>query len=274
MGDTRSVVLVTGASSGIGAAIGGALLRSGHRAWGTTRTPGRPLPAGVEPLVMDVTDDASVADAIECVLRRDGRIDAVVNNAGVTLLGAVEETSAKEAMAVFDTNVLGVHRVTRAALPALRLSRGHCIVVGSIAGFLPKPFEAFYSASKHALRAWAEVLSYEVGPLGVRVTLLEPGFVRTALAAHAAATALELEVYREARKAASSVLEADVTAGTDASVVADAVVGVLASPRPPLRRLIGAEALQMRTIRTLLPEPLFRWGLRRRFHLRASNRAT
>jgi NAD(P)-dependent dehydrogenase (short-subunit alcohol dehydrogenase family) len=224
---------------------------------------------------MDVTNDDSVSDAIEYVLRRDGRIDAVINNAGVTLLGAVEETTAKEAMAVFDTNVLGVHRVTRAALPALRLSRGHCIVVGSIAGFLPKPFEAFYSASKHALEAWTEVLSYEVGPLGVRVTLLEPGFVRTALATNAAATATELEVYREARKAASSVLEADVAAGTAAGAVADEVVRVLDSARPPLRRLIGGDAFQMRTIRSLLPGPLFRWGLRRRFHLRgtSSNRA-
>jgi NAD(P)-dependent dehydrogenase (short-subunit alcohol dehydrogenase family) len=265
--DQQRVALVTGASSGIGAAIGAALVRAGYRAWGTTRHAGRSLPVGVEPLVMDVTNDDSVANAIESVLRRDGRIDAVVNNAGVTLLGAVEETTAKEAMAVFDTNVLGVHRVTRAALPALRLSRGHCIVVGSIAGFLPKPFEAFYSASKHALEAWAEVLSYEVGPLGVRVTLIEPGFVRTALATHAAATATELEVYRRARKAASSVFEADVAAGTDASIVAGEVVRVLESARPPLRRLIGADAFQMRTIRSLLPAPLFRWGLRRRFHL-------
>jgi NAD(P)-dependent dehydrogenase (short-subunit alcohol dehydrogenase family) len=159
------------------------------------------------------------------------------------------------------------HRVTRAALPALRRARGHCVVLGSIAGFLPKPFEAFYSASKHALRAWAEVLSCEVGPLGARVTLLEPGFVRTALATNARATILELEEYREARKAAASVLAADVAGGPDASVVADQVVRVLARARPPLRQLIGAEAFRTRTLRAVLPEPLFRWGLRRRFHL-------
>jgi NAD(P)-dependent dehydrogenase (short-subunit alcohol dehydrogenase family) len=258
-------VLVTGASSGIGAAIAGHLATSGACVYGTSRSSSARFPEGVRPLVLDVTHDASVQDGVELVARTEGRLDAIVNNAGVTLLGAIEETDSGEALALLDTNVLGVHRVTRAAMPHLRRARGHCLIVGSIAGFLSKPFEAFYCASKHALEAYAEVLRYEVEPFGVRVVLLEPGYIKTPLAANATSTRACLAEYQAARGAATALLQRDLQHGSAPARVAEMVARVLDDEQPPLRRLIGADARRLRFMRSILPDRWFNWGLRRRF---------
>jgi len=217
---------------------------------------------------MDVTREGSVREGVELLTRSEGHLDAVVNNAGVTLLGAIEETSTEEALALFDTNVLGVHRVTRAALPHLRRARGHCVIIGSVAGFVSKPFEAFYCASKHALEAYAEVLRYEVEPFGVRVVLLEPGYIQTPLASHAVSTALHVPDYEAGRRAATALLDEDVQKGSAPARVAERVAQVLADDRPPLRHLVGADARRLRWLRTVLPDRWFDWGLRRRFRPR------
>lgn len=202
---------------------------------------------------------------MDVVVRAESRLDVVVNNAGVTLLGAIEETDAAEALALFDTNVLGVHRVTRAALPHLRRSNGHCIIVGSIAGFLSKPFEAFYCASKHALEAYAEGLRYEMESFGVRVVLLEPGYIRTTLAANAASTAMRMAEYDTARRIAEALLAAEITDGSSPERVAEAAARALDDTAPSLRHLIGADARRLHILRTILPDRWFDWGLRRRF---------
>jgi NAD(P)-dependent dehydrogenase (short-subunit alcohol dehydrogenase family) len=222
---------------------------------------------GVESLVLDVTDDDSVRAAIGVVVDKAGRLDVVVNNAGATLVGALEETSTEEARWLIDTNLLGVHRVTRASLPHLRASRGHAIMMGSVAGFLAKPAEGFYSATKHALEGYADVLRMELAPFGVRVALVEPGFVRTNLASNAHVVGAPLDTYEELRRALGQGLARDVENGVDAAEVAACVSRIVASEAPKLRHLVGREATRLRRLKSLLPAGMFEWGLRRRFGL-------
>src|SRR5438552_3130172 len=147
----RSVALVTGVSSGIGRATAAELARRGFRVFGTVRAVGADAPEGVELVIMDVCDESSIARAVEEVLARAGRIDALVNNAGISIVGAVEETHIDQAQALFDVNFFGAVRVTRAVLPTMRAQRrGRVVFVSSVAGFLPTPFMGFYGASKHA----------------------------------------------------------------------------------------------------------------------------
>ena len=192
--------------------------------------------------MLDVTDDDSVRVAIGVVIDQVGRLDVVVNNAGGTLVGALEETSTDEARWLIETNLLGVHRVTRAALPHLRASKGHAVIMGSIAGFLAMPAEGFYSATKHALEAYADALRMEVAPFGVRVALVEPGFVRTNLASKAHTVGAPLAVYEEMRRALGQGLVHDVEKGLDAAEVAACVSRIVASEAPKLRHLVGREA--------------------------------
>jgi NAD(P)-dependent dehydrogenase (short-subunit alcohol dehydrogenase family) len=259
--------LVTGASRGIGEAIARRLTADGLRVFGASRQPLDSPGAGIEPLVLDVTDDDSVRAAIDVVFDKAGRLDVVVNNAGGTLIGALEETSVDEARWLIETNLLGAHRVTRAALPHLRASRGHLIMMGSIAGFLAKPAEGFYSATKHALEAYADVLRLELAPFGVRVALIEPGFVRTNFASKARAVGAPLAVYEEMRRALGQGLTRDVEKGIDATEVADCVSRIVASETPKLRHLVGPEATRLRRLKSLMPAGMFEWGLRRRFGL-------
>lgn len=257
--------LVTGASSGIGAAIAAQLVADGFVVFGGSRKPAPKSAGGVEPLVLDVTDDASVEHAVETVVRVTGRLDVVVNNAGATLVGALEETTSEEARWLFETNVLGVHRVTRAALPHLRASHGHVVIIGSIAGFLAKPGEGFYCATKHALEGYFDVLRVETGALGVRTALVQPGFVKTKLAERATSVQRPLALYDGLRSALRAGLHSDVAAGVSPELVAECVSRIVSNPAPNARYLVGKEAAKLRWLKTALPTRLFEWALRRRF---------
>ena len=172
------VVLVTGASAGIGMATARSLAASGWTVLGASRrgTAGE----GWSGLVMDVDDDDSVRDGVASVLDRHGRLDAVVAGAGWGLAGAVEQTPIADARAQFETNFWGGVRVVQAALPAMRSNgSGRIVLISSIGGVVGLPFQAFYSASKFALEGFGEAMAYEVEPLGIKVTLVEPGNVRT-----------------------------------------------------------------------------------------------
>ena len=263
--------LVTGASSGIGAAIARRLASDGLRVFGTSRKPFDSGQSGIEPVVLDVTDDDSVRAAIDLVLDKSGRLDVLINNAGTTLVGALEETSTDEARWLLETNLLGVHRVTRAALPHLRARKGHAVIIGSIAGFLAKPGEGFYSATKYALEGYADVLRLELSPFGVRVALVEPGFVRTNFASIARAVATPLEIYDVLRHAMRDGLVRDVEGGMEAAEVAACVSRIVASDAPKLRHRVGRDAARIHRIKSLLPPGMFEWGLRRRFGLAGDN---
>src|SRR4029453_7752519 len=193
----RRVVLITGASSGIGRVTAELLAARGQRVYGGVRAPAttRPL-AGVELMPLDVRDEASVKACVEEVCRRAGRIDVLVNNAGVNLVGAVEETSISQARALFDTNVIGVLRMIQAVLPGMRRQGAGLIVnISSILGYIPAPFMGVYASTKHALEGLSESLDHEVRAFGVRVVLIEPHYTRTNLDTSAARAEGRIDAY-------------------------------------------------------------------------------
>ena len=172
----RPVAIVTGASAGIGGATARALQAAGYRVFGTYRKPSGTRAPGIEYLTCDVTSDDSVQAAVGEVLSQAGRIDLLVNNAGVGLVGGAEESSLEQAKSLFDVNLFGVIRMTKAVLPAMRKQgAGRIVNISSVMGLIPAPFMALYAASKHALEGYSESLDHEIRGSGVRVVLVEPG---------------------------------------------------------------------------------------------------
>ena len=198
----RRVVLITGASSGIGRATAELLAARGHQVFGGVRTPATTPPlAGVELVPLDVRDEASVKACVEKVRSRAGRIDVLVNNAGVDLVGAVEETSISQAQALFDTNVIGVLRMMQAVLPGMRRQGAGLIVnISSILGLIPAPFMGVYASTKHAIEGLSESVDHEVRAFGIRVVLIEPHYIRTNLDASAAQAEGRIDAYAPQRQ--------------------------------------------------------------------------
>ena len=177
---------VTGASSGIGKAAAQALAKAGYRVVGTSRkaTPGE-VRDGIRMIACDVTDDASVSQAVALAHAELGSIHLLVNNAGYALSGAAEESSIEQVRALFDTNFLGVVRVTNAVLPIMRQQgHGRILTTGSVMGIIPGPFGAYYAASKHAIEGYSESLDHEVRTFGIRVAVIEPWATKTAIEAN------------------------------------------------------------------------------------------
>jgi NAD(P)-dependent dehydrogenase (short-subunit alcohol dehydrogenase family) len=259
----QQVALVTGVSSGIGRATAEVLASREWRTFGTVRRPARG-PAGVELLPLDVRDAGSVESCVQAVLHAAGRIDLLVNNAGVALYGALEETSVEEAQALFDTNVFGVMRMTQAVLPAMRRQgAGRIVTIGSVAGFVPIPYDGIYVAAKHALEGWAETLAYEVERFGIRVVLIEPGYIHTDLDRNVSRARSSIPAYAEERRRAEAGMARKVAHGEEPSVVAETVWRAVTSARPRMRYLAGREARLVRMLRLMLPSSLFSIGFRR-----------
>lgn len=222
MNTKRCVALVTGTSSGIGLACAKQLATAGLRVYGTSRHPPRYHRRGALPmLALDVRHDDSVRACVNRVITETGRIDVLVNNAGVAMEGAVEETSLDEIQAVFETNFFGAVRMMRAVLPLMRQRRsGRIINIGSVAGFLPMPYSAAYCASKHALRGFSEALDHEVRSFGIRVSLIEPGFVKTDIVEHSPVAAAPFEPYISARSNPARAVRQEIARGIDPNLEA------------------------------------------------------
>jgi NAD(P)-dependent dehydrogenase (short-subunit alcohol dehydrogenase family) len=262
----HKVALITGAASGLGRAIALALKSQGFTVLGTSRHPQRE-PSDYPLLALDVRSDESVRAAIEAVRATAGRLDVLVNNAGARLVGAVEETTVDEAQALFDTNVFGTHRVTRAALPLLREARGRIVNVSSLTGLNAVPFAALYSASKWAIEAYAEALRQEVRPFGVHVALVEPGPIRTPARQGPARAQAPVAAYDVARaRAIDAILQGDETGMAAAQVVA-CVVRVVTKPSPRLRYRVGPAATWLPRLKMLFPWSWYEYFLRRRYAL-------
>ena len=262
------VAIVTGVSSGIGQAIAVSLVEQGFQVFGTVRSAAHQLPPGVRPLVLDVRDDASVKAAIEQVIAAAGRIDVVVNNAGAALVGAAEETELDQAQALLDVNFFGAVRVTHAALPHMRArGSGRIVFVSSVVGFLPAPFMGFYAASKHALEGYAESLDHEIRAFGIRVALVEPGFVRTNLDKNSVSAASPLDASAVARERAATSINSGVQAGANPAEIAKVVLRAITARTPKLRYPAGKGAGTLAMLRRLVPARTFDRSLRKQFHL-------
>ncbi len=194
------IVLITGASSGIGLSIANYLAEKGYTVYGGSRS--APPTENFNAVKLDVADDNSVKDVIERIIEKEGKIDAVVNNAGVGSVGAVEKTPVDDIKKLFEVNVYGPVRVCQAVLPYMRQrGQGQIINVSSMGSMLGMPFRGYYSASKAALDLITETLRMEVEKFGIRACTVHPGDVRTAIADHRIVSAdMEDEVYGETLK--------------------------------------------------------------------------
>jgi NAD(P)-dependent dehydrogenase (short-subunit alcohol dehydrogenase family) len=272
MEKSKQVALVTGASSGIGSATAQLFAVSGFRVFGTSRTQ-HPDRDGVEMQVLDVTSDDSVARCIEEVRTRAGQIDVLVNNAGVWQVSIAEETPLSIAHAIFETNFFGVVRMTDAVLPGMRKRRvGQIINVGSLSAYVGEPGEAFYAASKKALFGYTEALRHEVWPLGIEVSLVEPGPFRTDLARNLLPTENPVSDYDEIRQSIRKTLERALDKGEDPERAANLIVKVAGSRAPRFRYGVGSGAALLPYLRTLLPQQLFDYLVRRGFGLTKTHR--
>ena len=272
MSPRQQVVLVTGASSGIGAASAALLTERGYRVFGTSRGAAADAgQSGVEMLELDVRSDASVAACVGALLDRAGRIDALVNNAGVMAFGESEGTGLEQAKEQFETNFFGAVRMINAALPAMRRQSGGRIVnLSSLAGLMGVPLLSFYSASKFALEGYTESLRYELRDLGISVSLVEPSWVRTGLGEAVQQPDRPVPAYDRMREPVLAAIGHRIEAGLPPERVADAVVRAVADRRPRLRYRVGREATWVPRVRMVAPPARFEATTRRMFGLDAA----
>lgn len=262
------VVLVTGVSSGIGRAAALKFAELGCRVYGTVRNlaKAQPIP-GVTLVEMDIRDAASVDRGIQAVITQAERIDVLVNSAGVTLLGAMEETSIAEAQALFDTNVFGLLRTMKAVLPHMRDQHsGRIVNVSSVLGFLPAPYMALYAASKHAVEGLSETLDHEVRQFGVRVTLVEPSFTKTNLDLNAPQAASKISAYQRERDGVFRAIQKNIQNAPEPDAVVATIVraglGVW-----KMRHAPKGEASLLAKLRRFMPAGPVEKGLRKTFGL-------
>jgi NAD(P)-dependent dehydrogenase (short-subunit alcohol dehydrogenase family) len=265
----RNVALVTGASSGIGAAVAQRLAGAGYKVYGTSRRGAAGEHGAFDMIALDVTSDASVQQAVATVVHREGRIDLLVNNAGFGVAPAgAEESSMEQARALFDTNFFGVVRMTRAVLPHMRSrGAGRIVHMGSVLGFLPMPYGALYAATKHALEGYSESLDHELRSWGIRSIVVEPAYTKTPFDANLLAPDAVLDAYRDVRAAVTVRLKALMEGAEGPDVVADTVLKAAQAPRPKLRYTAGTLAKRLRLLRTLAPSAMMDAGLRKDLHL-------
>ena len=266
-----SAVLVTGASSGIGAATVEALAQRGFTVYAGVRDGHdaerlRALHANVRPLLLDVTDAAAIA-AAALRLRGDGvALAALVNNAGIALGGPLESIPVEDLRHQFEVNVFGALALTQALLPLLRAQPSRIVFIGSVSGRMPMPYVAPYSASKFALRAFAEALRIELRPARIEVCLIEPGSVATPIWSKGRAmgdrmmrriTPAMPDYYRDATASLVRSIEGEERGGMPAGTVVDAIVRALTDARPKPRQVLGATARLGATLAMLLPARLY-----------------
>lgn len=264
----KRVALVTGASSGIGEAAARQLMAAGFTVYGTSRRGASGTNGAYPLLALDVTDEASVQAAVAELARREGRIDLLVNNAGIGITGAAEESSIEQVSALFDTNFHGVVRVTNAVLPLMRQQRsGRILNVGSGLGFIPSPFSAYYSATKHALEGYSESLDHEVRGFGIRVAVIEPGATKTSFESSTAAADKPLSAYDTLRAGYLAAYDRAMAVADTPESVAQTIVLAALTARPLLRYPSGKSARQGAFARRFLPRSLFDKVLHKQFGL-------
>lgn len=265
----QKTAFVTGASSGIGKAAALALTRAGFRVIGTSRkaAPGE-MRDGIRLIACDVTDDVSVAKAVALARDELGRIDILVNNAGYAVSGAAEESSIEQVRALFDTNFLGVVRVTNAILPIMRAQgQGRILNIGSVLGLIPGPFGAYYAASKHAIEGYSESLDHEVRAFGIRVAVIEPWATKTSIEANSPQGDRPVGAYAQVLAQYRAAFDAAMAAGDTAEDVAKTVLAAAQDRSPRLRYPSGKAARQTSFARRFLPRALFDRSLRKQFNI-------
>lgn len=254
-------VLVTGASTGIGRAIATLLVDRGYRVFGTSRSPERAQKGCPFPLLpLDVHSAASIQRCVQDVLDQSGRIDVLINNAG--LIGpaaACEEANLQQVRALFETNFFGVVQMTNAVLPIMRRQGGGKIInISSVCGRIcAPPYFAFYAAAKHALEGYSEGLRYEVRPFHIQVAMVEPGYTSTSIGDSIDNPPRPIDVYTKTREPLVLLDLAGIRYGTPPEATARAVLRIIRARRPPLRSTVGSDGAAILILRRWLPYGLF-----------------
>ena len=267
----RQIALVTGASSGIGKATAERLATAGYKVYGTSRLGAQTGQRAFAMLPLDVTSDESVKAAVSELMRLEGRIDLLVNNAGFGVAPAgAEESSIEQARSIFETNFFGMVRMTRAVVPYMRKQGcGRIINIGSVLGFLPMPYGALYAATKHAIEGYSESLDHELRTRGIRVSIIEPAYVKTPFDANFLEPDAKLDEYREVRAAVKQRVKEVMATAEQPDVVADVVLRAASAARPKLRYTAGGLANRLRLLRRFAPAGLVDAGIRRDLRLDA-----
>jgi len=290
------VVLITGASSGIGKAIAYEFMVRGNRVYGTTRKTvtentriypnsapkdlelnkdmiltkntdnnkniANNIPGNtgfIEMIQLDVRSEDSIKKAVDYVVKKEGRIDILINNAGFGIAGAIEDTAFEEAFSQFDTNFFGVMRVLRNVVPVMRRAgKGLIINISSVAGLIPIPFQSMYSASKFALEAMSEALRIELKPFGIKVVIIEPGDTNTGFTDNRVIVkgAGKDSVYYEKFIKSVNTMIKDEKNGPGPETVAKVVIKTAMKKNPPVRIAVGISYKLIAFLKRILPDKL------------------
>ena len=243
------VILISGASSGFGYVTAKYLAQKDYCVFGTSRTPEKVIlpnkekwPGSLEIVKMDVNYTNSIREGIKKIIESTGKLDVVVNNAGYSLAGSIEDTSLKEAKDQFNTNFFGVHEVCRQVIPIMRKQQsGYIINISSLAGLVGLPFQALYSASKYAIEGYTEALRIEVKKFGIKVSLIEPGDFRTSFTEHRHITRSSQSnpVYQNRFKEILKAVEEAERKGDSPEKIAKLVERIINTESPRLRYRVG-----------------------------------
>ncbi len=244
---------------------------AGYKVYGTSRRGADAAQRSFEMLPLDVTSEKSAEAVVTEVMRLEGRIDLLVNNAGFGVAPAgAEESSIEQARSIFDTNFFGIVRMTRAVVPHMRRQgSGRIINIGSVLGFMPLPYGALYAATKHAVEGYSESLDHELRTRGIRVSVIEPAYTKTQFDANFLEPDAPLDAYRESRAAFRKRLKEVMAAADEPGVVAEVVLHAATTARPKLRYPAGVLARRLRWLRRFAPATLVDAGIRKDLRLDA-----
>jgi len=260
MSENTKVILITGASSGIGKASAEYLTQQGHTVFGTSRYPGSyPNPDGYTMLQMDVTEIESIEIAVNRIIQDKGKIDVLINNAGFGFAGAFEDTSISTTKEQFETNFFGTVRLIKSVLPIMhKQDSGLIINISSIGGLIGLPYQSMYSASKFAIEGLTESLYKELHSTKINVTMVEPGDFRTSFTEkrEISKNTNQSDAFQNTLK----IIENDENNGQDPTIIAQLIDNIINKTNPRLRYTVGAFDQRLATLlKRILPNRLFDW---------------
>lgn len=258
----NKVVLITGGSSGIGKAIGMYLHEKGYVVYGTSRNPDRYAHAVPFKLIaLDVLDEKTITPALKQIVDTEGKLDVLINNAGIGMLGSIEDSTAEEAKEIFETNVYGILRTCQAALPHMRERKAGLIInISSIAGYMGLPYRGIYSATKASVHMITEAMRMELKPYGVKACVVDPGDFATNISdnrrvAHAGRSG---SIYTKEINRIEAMINAEVAHSSDPVLMGKAIAKIIESKNPDLNYLVGKPMQKLSIlVRRLVPKKWF-----------------
>ncbi len=263
---TKKIILITGASSGIGKATALQLIKEGHTVYGAARRVEKMqelVEAGGHAIAMDITDEAQVKTGVQKVMDEQGRIDVLINNAGYGLYGAVEDIPLDDARRQFEVNIFGLASITKEVLPHMRQQKsGQIINMSSMGGKMYTPLGAWYHATKHALEGWSDSLRLELKAFNIDVVVIEPGVIATEFGDVMYEPMLEYSgngAYADLANALAKATKAtyEPSSASPPSVISDAISQAIKSDNPKTRYRVGKFAKPMVWIRNFLGDRIF-----------------